>query len=163
MIDAMASFYDVSVRSIDGSPDLLGALRGKVALAVNVASRCGYTPQYAGLEQLQRELAEQGFTVIGFPCNQFGAQEPGGEREILRFCQTTYQVTFPMSSKLEVNGPHRHPLYALLTASEGGFPGDIEWNFEKFLIGRDGRVLKRYPSATTPRDKGLLQDIVDAL
>ena len=163
MIESMTSFYDVRVQSIDGSPDLLGALRGKVALAVNVASRCGYTPQYAGLEQLQRELADQGFTVVGFPCNQFGAQEPGSERDILRFCQTTYQVTFPMSSKLEVNGPHRHPLYALLTAAEGGFPGDIEWNFEKFLIGRDGRILKRYPSATAPQDKGLLQDIVDAL
>ena len=163
MIESMTSFYDVRVPSIDGAPDLLGELRGKVALAVNVASRCGYTPQYAGLEQLQRELADQGFTVIGFPCNQFGAQEPGSERDILRFCQTTYQVTFPMSSKLEVNGPHRHPLYALLTAAEGGFPGDIEWNFEKFLIGRDGQVLKRYPSATAPQDKGLLQDIVDAL
>ena len=163
MIESMTSFYDMRVQSIDGSPDLLGALRGKVALAVNVASRCGYTPQYAGLEQLQRELADQGFTVIGFPCNQFGAQEPGSERDILRFCQTTYQVSFPMSSKLEVNGPHRHPLYALLTAAEGGFPGDIEWNFEKFLIGRDGQVLKRYPSATAPQDKGLLQDIVDAL
>ena len=163
MIESMTSFYDVRVQSIDGSPDLLGELRGKVALAVNVASRCGYTPQYAGLEQLQRELADQGFTVIGFPCNQFGAQEPGSERDILRFCQTTYQVSFPMSSKLEVNGPHRHPLYALLTAAEGGVPGDIEWNFEKFLIGRDGQVLKRYPSATAPQDKGLLQDIVDAL
>jgi glutathione peroxidase len=163
MIESMTSFYDMRVQSIDGSPDLLGALRGKVALAVNVASRCGYTPQYAGLEQLQRELADQGFTVVGFPCNQFGAQEPGSERDILRFCQTTYQVSFPMSSKLEVNGPHRHPLYALLTAAEGGFPGDIEWNFEKFLIGRDGRILKRYPSATAPQDKGLLQDIVDAL
>jgi glutathione peroxidase len=163
MIEPMPSFYDIRVQSIDGSADLLGALRGKVALAVNVASRCGYTPQYAGLEQLQRELADQGFTVIGFPCNQFGAQEPGSERDILRFCQTTYQVTFPMSSKLEVNGPHRHALYALLTAAQGGFPGDIEWNFEKFLIGRDGQVLKRYPSATAPQDKGLLQDIVDAL
>jgi glutathione peroxidase len=163
MIEPVTSFYDMRVQSIDGAPDLLGALRGKVALAVNVASRCGYTPQYAGLEELQRELADQGFTVIGFPCNQFGAQEPGSERDILRFCQTTYQVTFPMSSKLEVNGPQRHPLYALLTAAEGGFPGDIEWNFEKFLIGRDGRILKRYPSATAPQDKGLLQDIVDAL
>ena len=159
----MSDFFGFKVRAIDGGEDMLGPLRGKVTLAVNVASRCGYTPQYAGLEQLQRELADQGFTVIGFPCNQFGAQEPGSERDILRFCQTTYQVTFPMSSKLEVNGPHRHPLYALLTAAEGGFPGDIEWNFEKFLIGRDGRILKRYPSATAPQDKGLLQDIVDAL
>ena len=163
MIESMTSFYDMRVQSIDGSPDLLGALRGKVALAVNVASRCGLTPQYRGLEQLYRELKEQQFAILGLPCNQFGAQEPGSERDILRFCQTTYQVTFPMSSKLEVNGPHRHPLYALLTAAEGGFPGDIEWNFEKFLIGRDGQVLKRYPSATAPQDKGLLQDIVDAL
>jgi glutathione peroxidase len=159
----MTGFYDVSVTSIDGSPDLLGPLRGSVALAVNVASRCGYTPQYAGLERLYRELREQRFVVIGFPCNQFGAQEPGTGPEIMRFCQLTYDVTFPMSAKLEVSGPRRHPLYALLTASQGGIPGDIAWNFEKFLIGRDGRVLKRYPSGTTADDAGLLQDIADAL
>jgi len=159
----MAEFFGFSITSIDGSPDLLGPLRGKVALAVNVASRCGYTPQYTGLEDLHRQLHDQGFTVIGFPCNQFGGQEPGTERDIMRFCQTTYDVTFPMSGKVEVNGPGRHPLYAFLTSAENGVPGDIAWNFEKFLIGRDGSVLRRYPSGTKPNDSGLLQDIAEAL
>jgi glutathione peroxidase len=115
------------------------------------------------LEALHQQLQDQGFTVIGFPCNQFGSQEPGTEREIMRFCQTTYDVTFPMSAKLDVNGAKRHALYGFLTAAENGFPGDIEWNFEKFLIGRDGSVLRRYPSGTKPDDRGLLQDIADAL
>jgi glutathione peroxidase len=159
----MASFYDIPVRSIDGKPDLLGPLRGKVALAVNVASKCGLTPQYAGLEQLQRELRDQNFTVIGFPCNQFGAQEPGSEAQIVQFCATNYDVSFPMSAKLDVNGPQRHPLYAFLTSPDSGVAGEITWNFEKFLIGRDGRVLKRYPPPTKPQDNGLMQDIADAL
>jgi len=159
----MSKFFDFGVQSIDGSPDLLGPLRGKVALAVNVASKCGYTPQYASLEALHRELKDQRFTVIGFPCNQFGAQEPGNEREIMRFCQTTYDVTFPMSAKLDVNGATRHALYSFLTAPENGFAGDIDWNFEKFLIARDGSILRRYPSATKPDDSGVLQDITDAL
>ena len=113
----MSDFFSFKVDSIDGKPDLLGALRGKVVLAVNVASRCGYTPQYAGLERLQREIGEQGFSVVGFPCNQFGAQEPGSEAEIRSFCSTKYDVTFPLSRKLEVNGAKRHPLYAWLTAA----------------------------------------------
>ncbi|HTT03613.1 MAG TPA: glutathione peroxidase [Steroidobacteraceae bacterium] len=159
----MTSFYDVPVQGIDGSADLLAGLRGKVTLAVNVASRCGLTPQYAALESLHRELSPENFAVVGFPCNQFGAQEPGSEPEILQFCRTRYDVTFPLSAKLEVNGPARHPLYRLLTSIESGFPGDISWNFEKFLIGRDGRVLKRYPPQTKPQDNGLLQDIADAL
>ena len=159
----MSGFFDIAVRGIDGSADLLGGLRGKVVLAVNVASRCGLTPQYTGLEQLQRDLRAQNFSVVGFPCNQFGAQEPGTEAQIVEFCQTKYDVSFPMSAKLEVNGPNRHPLYRFLTAPENGFAGDIEWNFEKFLIGRDGRVLKRYPPPTKPQDGGLLQDIADAI
>jgi glutathione peroxidase len=159
----MSKFFGVPVQSIDGSPDLLTPLSGKVVLAVNVASKCGYTPQYGGLEDLHRQLQTQGFSVVGFPCNQFGGQEPGTEREIMRFCQTTYDVTFPMSAKLDVNGARRHALYAFLTAVENGFPGNIEWNFEKFLIGRDGSVLRRYPSGTKPDDRGLLQDIADAL
>jgi len=159
----MGGFYDIAVAGIDGSPDLLGALRGKVALAVNVASRCGLTPQYAGLEQLQRELQAENFTVVGFPCNQFAAQEPGSEAQIAAFCRTTYDVTFPLSAKLEVNGAGRHALYRFLTSAASGIPGDISWNFEKFLIGRDGRVLKRYPPQTKPQDSGLLQDIADAL
>ena len=159
----MTTFYDIAINSIDGSPDLLGKLRGKVVLAVNVASKCGLTPQYAGLEQLQRELSDQNFTVAGFPCNQFGSQEPGTEAEIVQFCQTKYDVSFPMSAKLDVNGAKRHPLYSFLTSPDTGIAGDITWNFEKFLIGRDGRVLKRYPPPTKPQDNGLLQDIADAL
>jgi len=159
----MSDFYAFGVRAIDGGADLLGPLRGKVTLAVNVASECGLTPQYAGLERLHEELAAEGFTVVGFPCNQFGAQEPGGEAEILAFCRNTYGVRFPLAAKLEVNGPARAPLYAWLTDPANGHPGDIEWNFEKFLIGRDGRVLARYPPTVPPQDKGLLQDIADAL
>src|SRR4029450_12390555 len=111
----MASVYDIPVRSIDGSANLLDGGRGKVVLAVNVASKCGLTPQYTGLEQLHRELSDHDFAVVGFPCNQFGAQEPGTEAEIVQFCQTKYDVSFPMSAKLDVNGPNRHPLYAFLT------------------------------------------------
>jgi len=159
----MSGFYDIAVRSIDGGSDLLGTLRGNVALAVNVASRCGLTPQYAGLERLQRELSTERFTVVGFPCNQFGAQEPGSEAEIAAFCEASYGVSFPMSAKLDVNGANRHPLYAFLTSAETGISGDISWNFEKFLISRDGRVLKRYPPETRPEDRGLMQDIADAL
>ena len=159
----MTDFYAFAVRAIDGGADLLGPLRGKVTLAVNVASECGLTPQYAGLERLYEELAAENFTVVGFPCNQFGAQEPGSEAEIKSFCSTRYGVRFPLAAKLEVNGPARAPLYAWLTDPANGHPGDIEWNFEKFLIGRDGRLLARYPPAVPPDDKGLLQDIADAL
>ncbi|HEU0224818.1 MAG TPA: glutathione peroxidase, partial [Steroidobacteraceae bacterium] len=137
----MSDFFGFKVKAIDGGADLLGPLKGKVVLAVNVASRCGLTPQYTGLEDLHEELASEGFSVVGFPCNQFGAQEPGSEREIQVFCTANYGVTFPMSAKLEVNGAHRHPLYAWLTDPANGHPGDIQWNFEKFLVGRDGRLL----------------------
>ena len=159
----MASFFDFRVTGIQGEPDLLGPLRGRVVLAVNVASRCGYTPQYTGLEQLRADLADQGFEVVGFPCNQFGAQEPGSDQEIREFCSTRYDVTFPLASKVEVNGADRHPLYAWLTSEQNGFAGDIQWNFEKFLVARDGRVLGRYPSGTRPDDKGLLGEIAAAL
>ena len=159
----MTGFFDFDLSAIDGTPDLLRPLRGKVVLAVNVASRCGLTPQYAGLEQLHEEMQGHGFSVVGFPCNQFGAQEPGTGEEIQAFCSATYGVTFPMSAKLEVNGAARHPLYRWLTDPANGFPGDISWNFEKFLVGRDGRVLRRYPPTTRPEDNGLRQDIADAL
>jgi glutathione peroxidase len=159
----MGRFYDIAVQKIDGTPDLLGALRGQVTLAVNVASRCGLTPQYAGLEQLHRELGAERFTVVGFPCNQFGAQEPGSEAEIIAFCRGSYDVSFPLSAKLEVNGANRHPVYAFLTSPETGIAGEVSWNFEKFLISRDGRVLKRYPPETKPEDRGLMQDIAEAL
>lgn len=159
----MGGFYDIAVCRIDGTSDLLGSLRGKVTLAVNVASRCGLTPQYQGLEQLQRELRAENFTVVGFPCNQFAGQEPGSEQEIAAFCRSSYDVSFPLSAKLEVNGARRHPVYQFLTSPEGGIPGDISWNFEKFLIGRDGGVLRRYPPETKPQDSGLMQDIAEAL
>ena len=159
----MPTFSDFRVESIDGQADLLAGLKGKVVLAVNVASQCGLTPQYTGLEELHEELAAENFSVVGFPCNQFGAQEPGSEAEIRSFCSTNYGVTFPMSAKLEVNGPGRHALYAWLTDPANGHPGDIQWNFEKFLIGRDGRVIRRYAPPVKPRDNGLMQDIADAL
>jgi glutathione peroxidase len=159
----MTDFYEFAVRGIDGSADILAPLRGRVTLAVNVASRCGYTPQYAGLEDLYRELKDRGFAIVGFPCNQFGAQEPGTEAEIQRFCSLTYGVSFPLAAKIDVNGAHRHALYAWLTAKDNGFPGDIGWNFEKFLIDRDGRVVCRYPSGTPPTDPTFLQDLADVL
>ncbi len=159
----MSNFYGFKVDGIDGRPDLLSGLKGRVVLAVNVASRCGLTPQYTGLEELHEELAGENFAVVGFPCNQFGAQEPGSEQEIQTFCSATYGVTFPMSAKLDVNGAGRHPLYAWLTDPANGHAGDIQWNFEKFLIGRDGKLLQRYMPTTPPRDKGLMQDIADAL
>ena len=156
----MKALQNYSANRIDGGGNLIPDLAGKVVLAVNVASKCGLTPQYEGLEKLYEELQDKGLVVVGFPCNQFGAQEPGTEREIVQFCQTQYDVKFPLTGKIEVNGPGRHPIYQWLTSE---FPGDIEWNFEKFLIGRDGRVVKRYPPATKPDDKGLLQDIADLL
>jgi glutathione peroxidase len=159
----MANFFDFKVPGLNGSPDILAALRGKVILAVNVASKCGYTPQYAGLEELYQELKAQNFAVVGFPCNQFGAQEPGSAEEIQSFCSINFGVTFPLAAKIEVNGAHRHPLYAWLTAKDNGFPGDIGWNFEKFLIDRAGRVAGRYPAATKPTDPNLLQDIANVL
>jgi glutathione peroxidase len=159
----MSGFYDIAIAGIDGAPDLLGRLRGKLTLAVNVASRCGLTPQYESLEELQRELAAENFTVVGFPCNQFAGQEPGSEAQILEFCRTEYDVSFPLSIKIEVNGAARHPVYEFLTSPANRFAGDISWNFEKFLVGRDGRVLHRYPPQTKPRDNGLMQDIAEAL
>ena len=159
----MPNFFDFRVAGIEGQPDLLGPLKGKVILAVNVASRCGYTPQYVGLQQLHDDMAAEGFAVVGFPCNQFGAQEPGTDAEIKDFCMTRFGVTFPLSAKIEVNGPNRHPLYAWLTAAGPGEQGDIQWNFEKFLIGREGQVLRRYPSGTKPTDAGLMAELAEAV
>ena len=157
----MSTIFDIQIDGLDGSKDLLGGLRGKVLLIVNVASRCGYTGQYAGLESLYQELHDQSFAVVGVPCNQFGGQEPGSAAEIREFCSLNYGVNFPLSAKVEVNGPNRHPLYAWLTSPQNGFPGDIEWNFEKFLVAGDGRLIARYPSGTKPRDTGLLQDLAE--
>ncbi|UCG72577.1 MAG: glutathione peroxidase [Chromatiales bacterium] len=156
----MSKLQDYSIAGIDGGEDPIPGLAGQVVLLVNVASQCGLTPQYSGLQQLYADLKDQGFAVLGLPCNQFGAQEPGSEDEIVQFCETRFGVEFPMTAKLDVNGDDRHPLYAWLTEN---FPGDIEWNFEKFLVNREGDVVKRYPPATPPDDKGLLQDIADLL
>lgn len=156
----MTQLKDFEIAALDDGDAPLPALDGKVVLVVNVASQCGLTPQYAGLQALQDELAGQGFSVLGCPCNQFGGQEPGTADEIGTFCETRFGVSFPMTEKIDVNGPGRHALYAWLLET---FPGDIEWNFEKFLVGRDGQVLRRYPPATPPDDKGLLQDIADNL
>jgi len=159
----MLAFHEIAIESIEGNADLLAQTKGKVVLAVNVASQCGLTPQYTDLEGLHEELAGEDFAVVGFPCNQFGAQEPGSGEEIQAFCSTNYGVTFPLSAKLEVNGAGRHPLYAWLTDPANGHAGDIQWNFEKFLIGRDGKLLNRYAPTVKPRDNGLMNDIAAAL
>jgi glutathione peroxidase len=146
------SIYDVSINRLDGSPADLHDYEGKAVLLVNVASQCGLTPQYTGLEQLQDQYSEQGFTVLGVPCNQFGGQEPGSAEEIATFCSTNYGVTFPMTEKVEVNGDGRHELYQQLVdvADPEGHTGDIRWNFEKFLIAPGGEVVARFNPMTDP-------------
>jgi len=157
--------HDIDVKTLNGEPASLGDLAGKTLLVVNVASKCGLTPQYAGLERLHERFAGQGFAVVGFPCNQFGGQEPGSAAEIQEFCSLTYGVTFPMFEKIEVNGPGRHPLYAELTAvpDASGQAGDIQWNFEKFLIAPDGTVIGRFRTSTEPEDPELVAAIEASL
>jgi glutathione peroxidase len=159
----MTSLYDFTVKTIAGQEQTLADYRGKVLLIVNVASKCGYTPQYEGLEALYRQYRAQGFEVLGFPCNQFLSQEPGDEATIQRFCSTTYDVSFPMHRKIDVNGDNAHPLYRHLKAEAPGFLGSqaIKWNFTKFLVGRNGEVLARYATATKP--EALKADIEKAL
>jgi glutathione peroxidase len=146
------SVSDIPVRSLAGQDSNIGAHLGKAALVVNVASKCGLTPQYAALEELHKTYGDRGFAVLGFPCNQFGGQEPGTAEEIETFCSATYGVTFPMFEKIEVNGDGRHPVYGELTAAEDaeGAAGDVQWNFEKFLIDGDGEVVARFRPRTTP-------------
>ena len=148
------SIYDFSATRLDGSEESLDAYRGRVLLIVNTASQCGFTPQYAGLEALYEKLKENGLTVLGFPCNQFGAQEPGADAEIGAFCQRNYGVTFPMFAKIEVNGLHTHPLYKYLKDAKPGILGseNIKWNFTKFLIDREGRPVARYAPQTKPEE-----------
>ena len=147
----MASIYDFSVRAPDGSQTPLKAYEGKVVLIVNTASKCGFTPQYEGLEALYRAHGADGLAILGFPCNQFGAQEPGDAQEIANFCSLTYDVTFPLMAKIDVNGPKADPLFTWLKKQKGGLLGDaIKWNFTKFLIGRKGEVLGRYAPTVTP-------------
>jgi glutathione peroxidase len=159
------AIYDAKVDALDGSPAALDDYRGKAVLIVNVASQCGLTPQYAGLQQLHEQYADKGFAVLGFPCNQFGAQEPGSPDEIASFCETSFGVTFPLFEKIEVNGEDRHPLYEDLTshADDEGEAGDIQWNFEKFLISRDGEVVRRFRPMTAPEDPALVSAVEEQL
>ena len=159
------TLYDIPVKTLSGEDSSLGALAGKTLLVVNVASKCGLTPQYTALEALHSRLADRGFSVVGFPCNQFGGQEPGTAEEIEEFCSTTYGVTFPMFEKIDVNGEGRHPIYEQLTAvpDAEGAAGDIQWNFEKFLLGPDGTVLARFRPRTVPDDPEVLAAIEEHL
>ena len=159
------SIYSTSIAALDGSHDALGAVAGKVTLVVNVASKCGLTPQYTALEQIHEQYAAKGFSVVGVPCNQFMGQEPGTPEEIAEFCSSTYGVTFPLTEKIDVNGDDRHPLYQQLvgTADAEGVDGDIRWNFEKFLIGRDGNVVARFSPMVVPDAPELLSAIEAAL
>jgi glutathione peroxidase len=161
----IVSLYDIPLTTLDGKDTSLAEHRGDVLLAVNVASKCGFTPQYEALEKLHETYAGRGFSVLGFPCNQFLFQESGSADEIAQFCSATYGVTFPMFEKLRVRGRKQHPLYAELTkAADGsGKAGNVKWNFEKFLIGRDGEVVGRFRSKTTPDDPAVVEAIESAL
>lgn len=157
------TIYDIPVKTISGEETTLAVFRGKVLLIVNVASKCGFTPQYKGLEELYTKHKDQGLVVLGFPCNQFGSQEPGDEAEIRSFCSLNYGVTFPMFAKIEVNGSTEHPLYKYLKSQKGGLLGfdAIKWNFTKFLVSRKGDVIDRYAPTTTPAS--LEKDVEKAL
>lgn len=161
----IASMWNAPVATLQGQPTTLGALKGKALLVVNVASKCGLTPQYSTLEALQKKYAAKGFSVVGFPCNQFGGQEPGSAKDIETFCSATYGVTFPMMEKVEVNGPGRHAIYQALTpiADAAGHSGDIRWNFEKFVISADGTKITRFSPKTTPDDPSVIAAIEAAL
>ncbi len=152
----MSSIYDIEVTDIDGKKKKMAEFKGKTLLIVNVASKCGFTPQYEGLEKLYKENAGKGLAVLGFPCDQFGHQEPGNEEEIKNFCALTYDVSFPMFAKIDVNGPYTHPLYELLKKEAGGILGfdGIKWNFTKFLVDKNGKVVKRYAPIDKPEKIG---------
>lgn len=155
----MSNLYDFTVFDINGDELSLADYRGKPVLLVNVASKCGLTPQYSALQALYQEYMDEGLVVLGLPCNQFGAQEPGSEAEIKTFCETQFQVTFPMSAKLDVNGSNRHPLYQWLAGEHAKFPGDITWNFEKFLVDEHGEVVARFGPKTAPDDGAVISAI----
>ena len=159
------SVHDIELQTLAGEPASLGDYAGSTVLVVNVASQCGLTPQYTGLQELQDRFAERGFTVAGFPCNQFGAQEPGTPEEISEFCSLNYGVSFPMFAKIDVNGPDRHPLYTELTAAPDaeGEAGDIQWNFEKFLIDREGKIVARFRPLTEPQAPEVISAIEASL
>jgi glutathione peroxidase len=159
------SIRGIEIHALDGSPDRLSAIDGKVALVVNVASKCGLTPQYAGLQRLHDQFQDRGFSVVGVPCNQFMGQEPGTSEEIAEFCSTNYSVTFPITEKVDVNGAQRHPLFSELTqaADATGHDGDIRWNFEKFLVDRDGAVVARFAPTVDPEAPELVEAVEKAL
>ncbi|MFN9805888.1 MAG: glutathione peroxidase [Betaproteobacteria bacterium] len=159
----MSTVYEFSATTIDGKPRSLSDYRGKVLLVVNTASKCGFTPQYKGLEAIYRQFKDRGFAVLGFPCNQFGAQEPGEDASIAEFCERNFGVSFPLFAKVDVNGADAHPLFKHLTSEKKGLLGSsaIKWNFTKFLIGKDGSVIERYAPTTAPED--LIKDIEKAL
>jgi glutathione peroxidase len=159
------SLYDIPVNTLSGQPGSLSDLSGKTLLVVNVASKCGLTPQYQGLERLHERFSDSGFSVVGFPCNQFGDQEPGTADEIQEFCSVNYGVSFPLFEKIEVNGPGRHPIYTELTAvpDAAGEAGDIQWNFEKFLVSPDGKIAGRFRPMTDPEDPELVAAIEASL
>jgi glutathione peroxidase len=160
---AATSLTGIPIKDISGKETSLKAYDGKVLLIVNVASKCGFTPQYKSLEATHRKFKDQGFAVLGFPCNDFGAQEPGTNEEIKEFCSSKYDVTFPLFDKLHVKGPQQHPLYTALSGKDSPFPGDVKWNFGKFLVGRDGTILKRWDSKTTPDSEEITRAITEAL
>jgi glutathione peroxidase len=157
--------YDFELPRLDGTPESLDMYRGKVVLAVNVASKCGFTPQYAGLQSLYQKYADRGLVVLGFPCNQFFHQEPGNGEQIEKFCSINYGVTFPMFAKLDVKGPEQSPLYAVLseTPDDSGKAGNVKWNFEKFLVNREGHAVRRFRSRVTPEDPKLVGAIQELL
>lgn len=157
------SLYDIKLKDIDGKDTSLAAYQGKVVLIVNVASKCGYTKQYTGLESIYEKYKGQGFVVLGFPCNQFGGQEPGTNEEIKQFCSSKFSVTFPLFDKIDVNGANRHPLYVALAGPASPFPGDIKWNFNKFLIGKNGKIVKRFESKVTPESEEMTKAVETAL
>jgi glutathione peroxidase len=160
---AADSIYDIPLKDIDGKDASLKPYQGKVILVVNVASKCGFTPQYTALETTYKKYQDQGLVICGFPCNQFGHQEPGTDTEIKEFCTSKYDVTFPMFDKLDVNGDNRHPLYVALAGKDSPFPGDIHWNFTKFVIGRDGKIVARFDSKVKPDSPEVTQAIETAL
>ena len=159
------SIYEIELPRLDGKPAKLSEYTGKVILAVNVASKCSFTPQYAGLEALYEKYSPRGFTVLGFPCNQFFGQEPGSAEKIQEFCSVNYGVTFPLFTKIDVKGGHQHPLYAILTSipDDAGKAGNVAWNFEKFLIGKDGVPVRRFRSKVVPEDPRLVEAIESLL
>jgi glutathione peroxidase len=163
LADSVKNVAEIPLKDIDGKETTLKGQKAQVMLVVNVASKCGLTPQYSGLEKLQRKYKEKGFSVVGFPCNDFLGQEPGTPLQIKEFCKSTYEVSFPLMEKIHVKGSEQHPLYAALTGKDAAFPGDIEWNFGKFLVTADGKVLKRFTPRTSPDDPQVIQAIEAAL